>query len=78
MLSEELLFFLVNFTLAGDEIDSVKRDDPCLEVEFVAGPEDEEYWKSDIGSDECICLEGDEGIVTFEEGDDCSGGEGEV
>jgi len=78
LLGKELRFFLINLAFAGDEVDLVKRDDTGFEVEFVAGPEDEEGGNRDVGGDERVCLEGDEGVITFEEGDDCGGDEGKV
>jgi len=73
-----VLFLLIDLTLAGDEVDLVKRDDFGIVAEFVSGPEDDEGGDSDVGGDECIGLEGDEGVITLEEGDDAGGDEGEV
>lgn len=70
LLGKELLFLLIDLTLAGDEIDLVKRDDFGLEVELVTGPEDEEGGDGYVGGDECIGLEGNEGVITLEEGDE--------
>lgn len=78
LLREELLFLLIDLTLTGDEINLVKRDELCFEEELVAGPEDEEGGNGDIGGDECVGLERYECVVTFEEGDNSSGDEGEV
>lgn len=78
LLCNELLFFLVDFTFSGNEIDLVKRNDLCSEVEFIAGPEEEEGGNRDVCGDERVCLERDEGVVAFEEGDDCGCDESEV
>ena len=78
LLGKELLFFLIDLTFAGDEIDLVERDDLGLEVELVASPEDEEGGDGDIGGDECIGLEGNESVIALEEGDDGGSCDGEV
>jgi hypothetical protein len=78
LLCKELFFLFINLTLAGDEVDFVKRDDLRFEVKFVAGPEDEEDGDGDVGGDECIGLKRYEGVVTFEKGDDSGGDNGEV
>ena len=78
LLGEELLFLLIDLTFAGDEIDLVKGNGLGSEVELVTGPEGEEGGDCDVGGDECVGLERDEGVVTFEEGDEPSGYEGEV
>jgi len=75
LLGKELLFLLIDLTLARDEVDLVERDDFGFVVEFVAGPQEEEGRDSDVCGDECIGLEGDEGVITLEEGDDASGDE---
>ena len=73
-----MLFLLINLTLAGGEVDLVKRDEVGFEVEFVAAPENDEGGDGDVGGDKCIGLEGDEGVITLEEGYDGGGYEGEV
>ena len=78
LFGEEFLFLLINLTLAGYEVDLVERDDFGFVLEFVSGPEDEEGGDSDVGGDERIGLEGDEGVITLEEGDDGGSYEGEI
>ena len=74
LLGEEFFFFLIDLTLTRDEVDLVERDDFSSMFEFVAGPEDEEGRDSNIGCDKGIGLEGNEGVVTLEEGDEGCGG----
>ena len=78
LLSKEILFFLIDLALARDEVYFFKGDDLGFVPKFVAGPEDEEGWDRDVGGDERVRLERDEGVVTFEEGDDPRGDEGKV
>ena len=78
LLSKELFFFLINLTLSRDEVDLGEGDDFGFEVELVTRPEDEERGNSDVGCDECVGFEGNEGVVTFEKGDDSRGDKGKV
>ena len=73
-----MLFFLVDLALARDEVNLLEGYNFCFVFEFIAGPEDEEGRDSDVGGDERIGLEGDEGVITFEKGDEGGGDEGEV
>jgi len=78
LLGKELLFLLVDLTLAGDEVYSIEGDDFGFEVEFVASPEEDEGRDSDVGGNKGVGLEGDEGVIALEEGDKGGGDEGEV
>lgn len=73
-----MLFFLINLTLAGDEIDLCKRDYFGFKVELVSGPENEEGGNSNVGGDEGVDLEGDKCVIAFEKRDDCGCNQGEV
>ena len=75
---KELLFFLIDLTFTGNEVDLIERDDLGLVIVLVATPEDEKGGEADVGGDEGIDLEGDEGVITLEEGDDGGGNKGEV
>lgn len=78
LLCKEFFLLLIDLALAGDQVDLVRRDELGLEAIFVAGEENVEGGDGDIGGDERIYLEGYEGVVTFEEGDDSGGDEGKV
>ena len=78
LFGEEFLFLLINLTLARGKVNLVERNDFGFVVEFVASPQYEEGGDGDIGGNECIGLERDEGVVALEEGDDGGGDEGEV
>ena len=73
-----MLFFLIDLALARNEVNLVEGYDLGLVFEFVAGPEDEEGRDSDVGGDKRIGLEGYEGVITLEEGDEGGGDEGKV
>ena len=78
LFGEELLLLLIDLTLARGKVDLVEGDEFGFVVEFVAGPKDKEGGDSDVSGDERIGLEGDEGVITLEEGDDGGGGKGEI
>jgi len=78
LLGKEPLFFLIDLALSRDEVNLFEGYHLGLENEFVAGPEEEESRDSDVGSNECVGLEGDECVITLEESDDAGGGEGKV
>lgn len=67
----EPILLVIIFAFTSHQIDLLDRNDLRTVPQLVARPEDDEGGDSDVGGDEGIFCEGQEGVEALEDSDDC-------